>query len=230
MGRRLWHPGLYLALAVVLALGLAPGVTGGQGLRESMFTILMSVGLASSLNILVGYTGYVSFGHIVFFGLGGYVGFYTMTQLGWPLPLAALVGGVTAGILAFILGRILLRLRGAYFALATLGILEAMRAFVTNFSPFGGSIGLSLNFSAYRAYGGANEALWLTYWILVGLVGSPVRPVGGEVQREANGAAEGGEVSDERPHGFQDAQGGQGEVGSAQPQKDAPQDEGEYAG
>jgi len=170
MGRRLWHPGLYLALAVVLALGLAPGVTGGQGLRESMFTILMSVGLASSLNILVGYTGYVSFGHIVFFGLGGYVGFYTMTQLGWPLPLAALVGGVAAGILAFILGRILLRLRGAYFALATLGILEAMRAFVTNFSPFGGSIGLSLNFSAYRAYGGANEALWLTYWILVGLV------------------------------------------------------------
>src|SRR5450759_378519 len=106
MGRRLWHPGLYLALAVVLALGLAPGVTGGQGLRESMFTILMSVGLASSLNILVGYTGYVSFGHIVFFGLGGYVGFYTMTQLGWPLPLAALVGGVAAGILAFILGRL----------------------------------------------------------------------------------------------------------------------------
>src|SRR5665647_1093702 len=83
MGRRLWHPGLYLALAVVLALGLAPGVTGGQGLRESMFTILMSVGLSSSLNILVGYTGYVSFGHIVFFGLGGYVGFAEPTSP-WP--------------------------------------------------------------------------------------------------------------------------------------------------
>ncbi len=54
----------------------------------------MFVGLASSLNILMGYTGYVNFGHIVFFGLGGYFGFYLMSDQGWPLYLAALAGGV----------------------------------------------------------------------------------------------------------------------------------------
>lgn len=168
--RRVWGIGLWLPLAVVVGLGVAPGITGSTSLRESMFVMLMSVGLASSLNILLGYTGYVSFGHIVFFGLGGYVGFYTMSAHGWPLPAAALAGGVSAGILAFILGRILLRLRGAYFALATLGINEAMRAFVVNFDPFGGAIGLDLNFSVYQSYGGAGRALWITYWALLAIV------------------------------------------------------------
>jgi len=161
---------LWVPLAIVVGLGVVPGITGSASLRESMFVMLMSVGLASSLNILLGYTGYVSFGHIVFFGLGGYVGFYTMSQLGWPLPAAALAGGVSAGILAFALGRVLLRLRGAYFALATLGINEAMRAFVVNFDPFGGATGLDLNFSVYKSYGGAANALWMTYWSLLGVV------------------------------------------------------------
>ena len=168
--RRVWGIGLWVPLVVVVGLGVLPGVTGSTSLRESMFVMLMSVGLASSLNILLGYTGYVSFGHIVFFGLGGYVGFYTMSVHGWPLPAAALAGGVSAGILAFILGRILLRLRGAYFALATLGINEAMRAFVVNFDPFGGPIGLDLNFSVYQSYGGAGRALWITYWALLAVV------------------------------------------------------------
>jgi len=167
---RVWGIGLWVPLVVVVGLGVVPGITGSASLRESMFVMLMSVGLASSLNILLGYTGYVSFGHIVFFGLGGYVGFYTMSAHGWPLPAAALAGGVSAGILAFILGRILLRLRGAYFALATLGINEAMRAFVVNFDPFGGPIGLDLNFSVYQSYGGAGRALWITYWALLAVV------------------------------------------------------------
>ena len=168
--RRVGGIGLWLPLVVVVGLGVVPGITGSTSMRESMFVMLMSVGLASSLNILLGYTGYVSFGHIVFFGLGGYVGFYTMSAHGWPLPAAALAGGVSAGILAFILGRILLRLRGAYFALATLGINEAMRAFVVNFDPFGGAIGLDLNFSVYQSYGGAGRALWITYWALLAIV------------------------------------------------------------
>jgi len=119
------------------------------------------------LNILLGYTGYVSFGHIVFFGLGAYVGLYTISVLDWPLLPAVLAGGAAAGLLAFLLGKAILRLRGAYFALATIGINEAMRAFVNNFSPFGGPTGIELNFSVYTAYGGASRALWITYWGLI---------------------------------------------------------------
>jgi len=119
--------------------------------------------LASSLNMLLGYAGYVSFGHIVFFGLGGYVGFYLLSVHHLPLYVAVVAGALSAGLLAFLLGRAILRLRGAYFALATIGVNEAARAFIKNFEPFGGPIGMSLKFDVYKSYGGPNQALWLAY-------------------------------------------------------------------
>lgn len=161
--------GLLLAVGIVLALGVWPIITGQAALREQMFTMLWSVALVSSLNILLGYTGYVSFGHIVFFGLGGYVGMYLIAVQGWSLYAAMIVGGLASGLLAFLLGSAILRLRGAYFALATIGINEAMRAFVSNFEPFGSSTGLSLNFKVYNDYGGALDALWLIYYIMLGV-------------------------------------------------------------
>jgi branched-chain amino acid transport system permease protein len=161
------RPGFWLPLALVLAAGAWPLITGRESTREVIFTALMSVALASSLNILLGYTGYVSFGHIVFFGLGAYVGFYLMSALGLPLSVAAPAGGLSAGLLAFVLGKAILRLRGAYFALATIGVNEAARAFINNFEPFGGPIGMRLNFRFYDAYGGAAKALWMAFIVLV---------------------------------------------------------------
>jgi branched-chain amino acid transport system permease protein len=76
---------------------------------------------------------------------------------------------LTSGIIAFLLGKAILRLRGAYFALATIGVNEAARAFINNFEPFGGPIGMTLNFSIYKSYGGATQALWITYGSLLGL-------------------------------------------------------------
>lgn len=163
------NPGLWLTLLFVLVLGVWPVITDSAATREVFFTMLLSVVLASSLNIILGYTGYVSFGHVVFFGFGGYIGFYLMIRYGTSLWLALLAGGAAAGILAYLLGAAILRLRGAYFALATIGINEAMRAFINNFDPFGGPIGLSLNFAVYNDYGGAASALWLVYYILVAL-------------------------------------------------------------
>ncbi|MFB0545655.1 MAG: branched-chain amino acid ABC transporter permease [Anaerolineae bacterium] len=160
------YPAFWLTIGLVAVGGLAAFVTGSATMREDMFLLLMFVALASSLNILLGYTGYVSFGHIVFFGLGGYVGFYLISQQGWSLWPAALVGGLASSLLAGLLGLAILRLRGAYFALATIGINEAMRAFINNFKPFGGPTGMWLNFAAYKAYGGAANALWLTYGTL----------------------------------------------------------------
>jgi branched-chain amino acid transport system permease protein len=163
------NPGLWLTLLGILLVGLWPVVTGSAATREVVFTMLLSVVLASSLNIILGYTGYVSFGHVVFFGLGGYVGLYLMIVHGVSLWLAMAAGGLAAAILAFLLGKAILRLRGGYFALATIGVNEAMRAFINNFDPFGGPIGLSLNFQVYNDYGGAATALWLTFYILVAL-------------------------------------------------------------
>jgi branched-chain amino acid transport system permease protein len=68
-----------------------------------------------------------------------------------------------------LLGKAILRLRGAYFALATIGINEAVKAFIKNFEPFGASTGISMQFSVYQDYGGAKDALWLAFYITVGL-------------------------------------------------------------
>lgn len=163
------HLGLMLALLLIGAMSIWPILTGKPATREQVFTILRAVALASSLNILLGYTGYVSFGHIVFFGLGGYVGFYLLSVQGWTLWIAMLVGGVASGVLAFLLGKAILRLRGAYFALATIGVNEAVRAFINNFEPFGGPIGLRLNFQVYQDYGGPAQALQMVFYIMIAL-------------------------------------------------------------
>jgi branched-chain amino acid transport system permease protein len=167
MIRMLQRPAFWIPIVLVVLLGMLPVVTGSATTREGLFVLLMFVALATSLNILLGYTGYVSFGHIVFFGLGGYVGFYCLNVLNLPLIVACVAGAAAAGLLALALGASILRLRGAYFALATLGINEAMRAFVSNFGPFGGPIGMSLDFSIYRDYGGPGQALWVAYFGLL---------------------------------------------------------------
>ena len=166
---KFWRqPGFWLPLAIVLVWGAVVLVLRQDTTRETASILMMSVALASSLNILLGYTGYVSFGHIVFFGLGGYTGFYLLSEHGWPLYFAAVAGGLLSSLIALLVGLAVLRLRGAYFALATIGINEAARAFVSNFSPFGGATGLFVNFSVYEKYGGAGQALWTTFiylWI-----------------------------------------------------------------
>jgi branched-chain amino acid transport system permease protein len=161
------HLGLLLPLLVVAALALWPIITDNISNREIAFTILKAVALATSLNILLGYTGYVSFGHIVFYGFGGYVGLYFVNEQGWTIWTGLLAGGISSALLAFLLGKAILRLRGAYFALATIGINEAMRALINNLDIFGGPIGMTLNFSVYKVYGGAAQALGMAFYIMV---------------------------------------------------------------
>ncbi|MBI4617194.1 MAG: branched-chain amino acid ABC transporter permease [Planctomycetes bacterium] len=159
---------MWTSLALVAAIVFYPALAGDaserQNARETAFLVLLAIALASSLNILLGYSGYVSFGHIVFYGVGGYAGFYLISVRGWHLVPAVLAGALVAGLLALVLGLSILRLRGPYFALATIGISEAMKAFVKNFEPLGGSTGLTLHFSIYREYGGAAPALRTAYW------------------------------------------------------------------
>jgi branched-chain amino acid transport system permease protein len=66
-------------------------------------------------------------------------------------------------LLALVLGKAILRLRGAYFALATIGVNEAARAFIKNFEPFGGPTGLRLPITTYDPYGGPLNTLWIVY-------------------------------------------------------------------
>ena len=165
--KTLSSPFFWLVLIVVAAVAALPILQDSPALREEMFLMLMLVILASSINIIMGYTGYVSFGHIVFFGLGGYFAFYLMQNFQLHFVPAALAGAVATSIFAFLLGIPVLRLRGAYFALATIGINEAVRAFINNFEPFGGALGMFFNYSVYDLYGGAKIAGQLAYYGMV---------------------------------------------------------------
>ncbi len=117
-----------IAAGVLLlaALAAAPLVLGGYQVVFILLTLLY-IGLAYSWNLISGYTGYLSFGHVAFFGIGAYsVGVLSSTY-GWPWPVAVLCGGVLAAILAVPLGWIMLRLRGPYFAIGMLAVAEGTR-------------------------------------------------------------------------------------------------------
>jgi len=161
--------GLIISVSAIAILGAWPLITGKAADREVAFTILRAVALASSLNIILGYAGYVSFGHIVYFGIGGYTGFYLMSEQDNSIWIAMLVGGLTSFVFAFLLGRAILRLRGAYFALATIGVNQAFLAFITNFDLFGGPIGMTLNFNIYNQYGGASQALQMAFYLMIAI-------------------------------------------------------------
>jgi branched-chain amino acid transport system permease protein len=164
------RPVLWLILITSALFIYVPVRTNDVSLREDLLLVAVAIILASNLNLMIGYTGYVNFGNIVFYGLGGYIGLYLATVRGWNLVLAALVAGVVVMIFALLFGLAILRLRGAYFALATIGILQAVQSFVSNFDPWGRSTGLYVSFESYAPLGGAMRALWITYYLVVGVM------------------------------------------------------------
>jgi len=161
------HPVFWLTLIFAGFMIWAPMHGNNVSLREDLILVAVAIILASNLNLMIGYTGYVNFGHIVFYGLGGYIGLYLATVRGWNLILSALLAGVGVSICALVFGLGILRLRGAYFALATIGILQAVQSFVSNFDPWGRSTGLYVSFDAYLPLGGARRALWIAYILII---------------------------------------------------------------
>ena len=164
------RPLFWLILLLAAVFVYLPLRGNDAALREDLILVAVAIILVSNLNLMIGYTGYVNFGHIVFYGLGGYVGLYLVSVRGWHLPSAALIAGVFVSGCALLFGLGVLRLRGAYFALATVGILVAVHAFVSNFDPWGRSTGLYLSFESYEPLGGAMKALWNTYYLIIAVM------------------------------------------------------------
>ena len=162
---------VFWLILVFAGLMIAVPLRGNNVLmREDLILVAVAIILASNLNLMIGYTGYVNFGHIVFYGLGGYIGLYLATVRGWNLVLSALLAGLAVSLCALLFGLGILRLRGAYFALATIGILVAVQSFVSNFDPWGRSTGLYVSFDAYQPLGGARRALWITYFLVIAVM------------------------------------------------------------
>lgn len=130
----------FAALAVLAVLPLI-------GLSTYMLHILILVIMWSTIgmawNLLGGYCGQVSFGHAAFFGVGAYTAGILYSKLGlspwWGIPLSVVV----VGLFSFVIGFVVLRLRGPFFALATLASGEVMRVTSENLVDFtGGTLGI----------------------------------------------------------------------------------------
>jgi branched-chain amino acid transport system permease protein len=105
------------------------------------YTVLQFIVLATAWNILGGYTGYVNFGSAAFFAMGAYstVFFHKTYQL--PIPVLIAIGGAVSGIVGLGMGYLTLRLRGAFFAIATLALAVVLQTFIVNWDYVGGSRG-----------------------------------------------------------------------------------------
>jgi branched-chain amino acid transport system permease protein len=144
---------IFLGIVIVVAAFL-PLVLDNYTIRTATDILLFAI-LASSWNIIGGYTGYASFGNIVFFGLGAYATAIGMKTLGLGFFPSMLLSGVVAGLFGYLVGLPILRLKGHYFAIATLGIAEATQALVQNMKITEGNSGMYLpmpNFSIDASY------------------------------------------------------------------------------
>jgi branched-chain amino acid transport system permease protein len=130
------------ALGLVLAL-LPPALN--VYLRSFALFTMMYVVLALSWNIISGFTGYTSFGHVIFYGIGAYACAILVADHGWHwLPTLPVAAGVAAAI-GVALGYPVLRLKGPYFAIAMLGAAEGMRVVATVWDGLThGGLGISL--------------------------------------------------------------------------------------
>lgn len=114
-------------------------------LRSFVLFTMMYVVLALSWNIISGFTGYTSFGHVAFYGIGAYACAILVADYGWPFVPTLGVAGVLAAVVAVAIGYPVLRLKGPYFAIAMLGAAEGTRVVATVWDSLThGGLGISL--------------------------------------------------------------------------------------
>lgn len=141
--------GMWLTAAIVLLL--LPRIFSSGGSLTTFSLIGISIIFSLSYNILLGQTGMLSFGHAVYYGLGGFLAIHAMNIIGGnklpvPLPVVPLIGGVAGLLFAVLLGWVSTQRSGTAFAMISLGVGEliASSALILR-TFFGGEAGVSTN-------------------------------------------------------------------------------------
>jgi branched-chain amino acid transport system permease protein len=135
----------WIGSAVFIALASAVAVfVRNEYVFFATYTVLMFIVLATAWNILGGYAGYVNFGTPAFFGLGAYTGAVLYKAFALPLGLQIAAAFVMSGLLGLFAGVLTLRLRGIFFAIATIALVVIMETLFINWRYAGGATGLQL--------------------------------------------------------------------------------------
>jgi branched-chain amino acid transport system permease protein len=132
---------LLISIAVAAVVFFGARMMNNDYVFFAGYTVLQFIVLATAWNILGGYTGYVNFGSAAFFALGAYATVFLHKFYPLPIPLLIMIGGVVSGIVGFGMGYLTLRLRGAFFAIATLALAVVLQTLVVNWDYVGGSRG-----------------------------------------------------------------------------------------
>jgi branched-chain amino acid transport system permease protein len=133
----------FLLISIVVAAGVFFGarMLNNDYVFFAGYTVLQFIVLATAWNILGGYTGYVNFGSAAFFALGAYATVFMHKLYPLPIPILIVIGGIVSGIVGLGMGYLTLRLRGAFFAIATLALAVVLQTLVVNWDYVGGSRG-----------------------------------------------------------------------------------------
>jgi branched-chain amino acid transport system permease protein len=131
-----------LACAVVAAMVFAGArAVGNDYVFFAGYTVLQFIVLATAWNILGGYTGYVNFGTAAFFALGAYATVFFHKFYPLPVPVLVVISAAVSGLIGLGMGYLTLRLRGAFFSIATLALAVVLQTLVVNWNYVGGARG-----------------------------------------------------------------------------------------
>jgi branched-chain amino acid transport system permease protein len=133
---------LWTLLGAMIACAGAPLLVQNDYQMQVLFRIALFAALGLAWNVVGGYAGQLSLGHVAFFGLGAY-GLALFTALAIPAWISLFLAAAVATLFAAVIGRIVFRLRGPYFTLATIASAEVLRLVATNLNVTGGAIGLT---------------------------------------------------------------------------------------
>jgi branched-chain amino acid transport system permease protein len=135
----------WIGAAVVVIAAFGAALSGvNEYFFYAAFVVLQFVVLATAWNILGGYAGYVNFGTAAFFAIGAYTAVVLFKWLGAPLAVQIAGGALVSGLLGFGVGLLTLRLRGIFFAIATVAVIFICETLMVNWRYVGGATGLQL--------------------------------------------------------------------------------------
>lgn len=171
-------------LLLTVVLGVLPLALKNNYHYDIAIQIAINAAVAIGLNLLIGYAGQISLGHAGFFGLGAYTSAVLTANYGWSPLLALGLGVIGVAILSFLIARPILRLKGHYLAMATLGFGFIINIVITNESQLtGGPDGMTVpGFSLFGwQVSGAQQWYWVfaglllfTLWLAQNLIDSPI--------------------------------------------------------
>jgi branched-chain amino acid transport system permease protein len=159
---------LFIAVGALLVLGALPVLDSAYLLRIGTFACMYAI-MAVAWTVIGGFAGYPSFATAAFFGFGAYCG-AILINAGWPLYAAVGAAGAAAFVGAFLLGTVLLRLRGHYFAIGSLAVAEVLREMTNAATDLtGGGMGLNIPLKVTGSSSVMDEASYFFWamWVLL---------------------------------------------------------------